>query len=1313
MRQRSRRRRSHFRDLTLSPLSIEPLEERQLLTAMPVISEFMAANDGGLNDENGDPSDWIELTNIGTTAASLAGWHLTDNAGNLSKWTLPAVTLNPNSRMIIFASGKDRAVAGQILHTNFSLSSEGEYLALVQPDGTTIANDFGSAYPGQRSNTSYGLRGVAGVLQPNESRYFSPSSPGAINGEGFVGIAATPTFSLPHGFYDSVQNVSISTSTPGATLRYTLDGTAPTASSTVYTAPLAIGNMTVLRAASFLAGYLPSDTETASYLFINDVMTQTRPASYPTSWGTAPAFPELGLPSFNAPGDYDIDPEIVNDPAYTADFLAGLTAIPTVSVVMNANDLFGAAGIYSHPWERGDLWERATSIELINPDGTPGFQIDAGVRILGNASRQPMLSPKHSLRIEFRSQYGASELDYPLFGPDSPTTFDSIVLRAELSDSWVSPQGAAQVLSFVGTQGRPRAQYARDNFTRETQLAMGQLAPQSNYVHVYINGLYWGIHDLIERRDADFVASHEGGVPEDYDVLQDDVFGDSGLVVEGDTVAWDAMFALANSGLANNAQYQAIQQYLDIDAFIDYMNLHLYVGSQDWPNNNWTAMRKREPGATFRFFTWDAEYTLHDPTINRTGVNDPASPGQLFAALRNNAEFRLRFADRAHTLLFNGGLLTPGPAAERFLGLVSQLDDAIVAESARWGDYRRDVHTFIDPPFALSTRDDQWMTERTRLLGTYFPTRTGNVINQYIAANLYPGLAAPTFNQHGGEVTSGFQVTMSASAPIYYTLDGSDPRLPGGGIAPGALLYSAAETLIANTRVQARAKNGSLWSALNSADFTVEIPQLRITELMYHPPASPPGGPFDKEEFEFIEVQNIGATPLNLAGITVQTAVDFTFPNVVLQPGEFGVIVENQVAFESRYGAGINILGQYSGKLDNGGEQVALRGILNVPIQTFNYLDDDWYPTTDGAGRSLVIRDSAGDLSLWSQQIGWRPSTNSLGSPGAADPLVLNRRLFYNQSRYDDNTPGISASDDGAIASDKVALLPGQTATFANVSSYTRGLNGILFDVAASVGSLTAADFIFRVGNNNAPSTWSAGPAPLSISVRAGAGVSGSDRVELVWANGAISKTWLEVVVLANENTRLSQLEGYPAGYGDVFYFGSALGNSGLGDSATQATVNVSDELGARNNPAAVHQNIPLTNLFDYNRDGAVNTTDALAARNNATSAGTVLRFLSLGNPPAGPIAAPLVDDAANEAGIATALTLATIARHDTPGIAGSVRSARPSATTESGGAIAALNRLLESPMRGRRTLAAAHALLAVEASPLEEALADLLGELG
>jgi hypothetical protein len=243
--------------------------------------------------------------------------------------------------------------------------------------------------------------------------------------------------------------------------------------------------------------------------------------------------------------------------------------------------------------------------------------------------------------------------------------------------------------------------------------------------------------------------------------------------------------------------------------------------------------------------------------------------------------------------------------------------------------------------------------------------------------------------------------------------------------------------------------------------------------------------------------------------------------------------------------------------------------------------------------------------------------------------------LFYNQSgtasplRYDGNDLAINSADDNAIATDKVAYRPGDgAATFANVSSYSKGINGIMIDIAGPHGTITASDFIFRVGNNNSPSTWAAAPAPTAFSVRAGAGLSGSDRVEFVWANGAIQKKWLEVISLAGANTGLAQSATLPAGQADAFFFGNSVGDTGLGDSATFASVDANDEVGVRSHYEQLFKNIPVTNIYDFDRDGAVNATDELIARNNYTTLSTVVRYLNLSNPPAAPQASPALASA-------------------------------------------------------------------------------------
>ena len=214
---------------------------------------------------------------------------------------------------------------------------------------------------------------------------------------------------------------------------------------------------------------------------------------------------------------------------------------------------------------------------------------------------------------------------------------------------------------------------------------------------------------------------------------------------------------------------------------------------------------------------------------------------------------------------------------------------------------------------------------------------------------------------------------------------------------------------------------------------------------------------------------------------------------------------------------------------------------------------------------------------------------------------VAGRRAFYNHSLFDGNLSAPNAQDDGAVATDKQALLPGQRATFANYTSYSRGLNGVMIDLAnLPGGELVADDFEFRRGNGSDLAAWTAGPPPTSVTVRRGAGTGGTDRVTLVWPDynpaaanplaQAVARGWLQVTVKANPDTGLAAA--------DVFYFGNAIGETGnLAAGATAAVVNSADVVRTRNNqlrPAGI------TSAFDFNRSGGrVNSVDLVIARNN------------------------------------------------------------------------------------------------------------------
>ncbi len=263
-------------------------------------------------------------------------------------------------------------------------------------------------------------------LQP-ELRYFVEATPGAQNVGGVVGFVGDTNFSHTRGFYTAPISVSITTPTPGATIRYTLDGSDPTATTgTVYSGPISISQTRTLRAAAFLDGYQPSNIDTQTYLFLADIITQSE--------ATPPGWPADG--TINNDISYGMDPEIVNNPTWSPQMQAALTQIPSLSLVTPLSNLFDpSTGIYVNASGEGDSWERPTSFELINPDGSPGFQIDAGLRIRGGFSRSSD-NPKHAFRLFFKKEYGDGELNFPLFGSEGANEFDKIDLRTAQNYSW-------------------------------------------------------------------------------------------------------------------------------------------------------------------------------------------------------------------------------------------------------------------------------------------------------------------------------------------------------------------------------------------------------------------------------------------------------------------------------------------------------------------------------------------------------------------------------------------------------------------------------------------------------------------------------------------------------------------------------------------------------------------------------------------------------------------------------------------------------------------------------------------------------------
>lgn len=761
-----------------------------------LITEFQALNRAGLRDQDGEASGWIELFNAGGTNVQLGGWFLTDSFRNLKKWRFPDRALAPGEHLVVFASGKNRREPLGELHTSFKLYDQGEYLALVRPDGQTVAHEFLPRYPRQRPGVSYGLKPsflTSARRRPDwsDQAFFHTPTPGAPNSEPLAGVVADTKFTQDRGLFDAPFTLKIETATPGARVFYTTDGSTPSPTNgRRFTGPIRIDRTTVLRATAFKPGWVPSATDTQTYIFLDDVLRQTG-AGFPKHWGRTNGQPVLA--------DYEMDPEIVNDPAYRTALIAGLKSLPTLSLVTELENLFDETkGIYANPLETGPAWERPVSAEWIFPDGRRGFQINCGLRIQGGWNRRPEECPKHSLRLVFRKAHGAERLKFPLFGDTGPQQWQTLILRGGCNNTWLHWSG----------EERRRGDYLRDQWMRDTAAAMGQPSARGWFAHVYLNGLYWGLYNVTERPSAPWLASRFGGVPGDYDSRN------AGKVLSGDDQAWQAMMNLANAGVRGDPEYRALQRFLDLTNFIDFMILHFYGANADWDRaSNWYAGRQRAEEGRFLFFVWDAERTLERLDDDTLDTDDDQSPSRLFHKLAEHPEFRLLFADRVQRHCFNGGALTPPEAAARFAARVLEIEQAIVAESARWGDYRRDVHPYKTGPYELYTPRQHWRPEIKRLLTEYFPRRTEVLVQSFRARGLFPRLDAPT-----AEPTSAGLVLRAPAGAIFFTADGADPRLPGGTLAPSAVHYQGPIPLSLRGKLRARALAGEPgageWSAL-------------------------------------------------------------------------------------------------------------------------------------------------------------------------------------------------------------------------------------------------------------------------------------------------------------------------------------------------------------------------------------------------------------------------------------------------------------------------------------------------------------------
>jgi hypothetical protein len=704
------------------------------------INEFMAANNSasGIHDPHGDYDDWIEIYNLGDTAVDMAGMYLTDNLTDPTQFHIPAgyssQTTIPAHGFLVFWA--DDETAQGPLHTNFKLSASGEQIGLYDTDGVTQIDAV--VFGAQATNISYGR-----YPDGEENwRFFSTPTPGAANNGAYAGEIDNVELSKERGFYDAPFNLTLACMTSGANIYYTIDGRNPVVgevsapTSIHYTSPIAISGTTCVRAAALKTGWKPSPIETHTYIF-----------------GASPAIKAMPAVS------------LVGDPTQTFYEPNGIMAI--VGGYYDGDGVWQSSGTgsYNNVMHRGMAYERPVSFEIIDPAADSNYQTYCGIRIHASDYTRPRFTRgddwlcnnnKISFNLYFRSDYGDNRFDYPFF-PLTPEAqhLQSICLRSGMNDR-CSP-------------------FVKDEWMRRLFKEMGGVQETGTFANLYINGSYKYYYNPTGRADNQFYQGWYG-TDNDFDIIT------QGGLRNGDWTAFnDLLTYIGSHDLSNAADYDYFASQFDIQSFVDYLILQIYSSNFDWPNNNFTVHREKSPTGKFRYSVWDAEgieeWVIDDPQFGMdvNAFDDMPTYGsapkglnglqwdyipRFYRALKANPNFRQLWADRTHKWFHNSGVLTKDNLLARWYEVLGEVNPVLPAPP--W-DFYFIPNTFIPnrEPYVLLAFEDNGLFNRA------FGAPVFNVNGSY---------------KFGGYVTTSDSFTIidpcSSGGTIYYTTDGSDPRMP-------------------------------------------------------------------------------------------------------------------------------------------------------------------------------------------------------------------------------------------------------------------------------------------------------------------------------------------------------------------------------------------------------------------------------------------------------------------------------------------------------------------------------------------------------
>jgi sialate O-acetylesterase len=950
------------------------------------LTEFVAENDGGIRDADGQQQDWIELHNPSTTPASTANWKLTDRAAPPATWALPDITLPPGGYLVIFASGKNRALAGAELHTDFKISNAGGgYLALVRPDGG-IESAF-AAYPAQTADVSYGLT-LAGA-----AKYFRTPTPGGPNVDGSSVLRPEPTFFPPAGTFSGTLNVTISSPLTEGTLRYSVNGQRPTFDSPAVSGPVVLAASTNLRAAVLYLGERYGGSASAAYLRVGadaSAFTSPLPIVILHNFG-AGAVP--GVASSGPNGDGSNVVEMAKQPASMTilDAATGATTLssPVVHSTRAGVKLRGSSSFSfarkSYTLETwGEINEQGRDEPLLGLPADNDWALYAP-----NPTQFDDALIHNSLIYELARQAGY---------PAPRTRFVEVFLNTGGGDVTMANALGLYLLVEKPKRAKDRVDFAALNADGTAggwmihSDRMDGLPPGSTVGSVLPRHFHTAGPDRSLQTEDDNARGYQGpgggsGIAPPRDDLPNyyhsffnfespggwDITPAQRAPIEAQLRAFDA--ALYGASYADPVAGYA--PHIDRAAWAQFLALQCFAKNQDAVVLS-TYFYRETPAARIKTGPlWDFDRAF---ASNGSATASPtwAHDRLYYPRLMSDPEFTQAYIDAWQAMRrgpFTNANLTALVDAQS-----AEITSAVAARSG--------------------TTTTQWAADLTTLK-TWLNDRAAAMDALYTSPAV--------FSQPGGSVGTPFTLGMTAPAgTIYYTTNGTDPRLPGGAIAAGATAYSGPVPISASTTVFARVKNGATWSGTTIGTYfpPQDLQTLRVTEIYYNPPGS---GAVDGDEFEFLELQNTGPTTLELGGLSF-SGITFTFPTgTTLAPGAFFLLARNAAQLATRF-SGVTVHGIYTGKLSNDGETLSLLQGAGV-VWSFAYgTSGAWPAEANNGGLSLQRPEPAA--------LGYDPATWTAATPtpGGALPLTDSDGdglPDYWESLYALGSAGADADGDG------------------------------------------------------------------------------------------------------------------------------------------------------------------------------------------------------------------------------------------------------------------------------------------------------------